>query len=445
MRGMMESGGIRLLVLALVLAVAGEVHARRQENNLSVIPAVLNGAALKPLLGVSVTQLSAFRCNEAGRLTPLTFQVDEINAAGRYVPNFGSGIARDDSPGIIDENDEIVTMLRDWGTDCPAALLSSVRGTVVRSEIRVHYLDAPAVMYFLIAERGLAPDEFLVRYDPASDRVTSSSLTLAWDLAHPAILNEMKTRDLRGRETENILDRLKFRFQAKTIGNLLTLTVTENDIEARLLGVRAGPVRVVRELRTVATPVPGFPIEAAITCLHYDRMLVVTGLYDFPKMAAMFTASMDMTVTMDFQSLKGLTVSTQQVPKGTVVDGKMLDSDRSLSMGSEPWYMANGLGLNLIGVVEVDPEMRGQSSALFIDSETAPRPPERVPGGLPELGYQFLGWENLKARKYIVRGLAIALPGFPEGGGSGFYRAFNAPVNIQTSALKADEPVLSRN
>ncbi len=446
MTGKCRWGKLLLATAAAVGVFAGVAHARRQEVNLSVIPAVLKGSMIEPLLGTPVIQLSAFRCNEEGKLSPLLFQLDEVNAQGRYVPNIGTGIARDDRPGIFDENDEIVSMVQDWGVNCPETLLAAARGTVVRVETRAHYLDGPAVAYFLAGERGLAPDQFRVKYDAANDRISSAGWTLGWDRKHPTILVEMNNNNLRGRETENILDRLKFRFRATAIGNLLTLNVSEEEIEAKLLGVRAGPLRVIREIDATATPVPGFSIPAAVTAFHYDRSLVVEGIYSFPKMAALFTSSMDMTVTMDFDRLQGLTVSTQKVPVGTRVDGKMLDSDRSLAMGNEPWYMASGLGLNLIGIVEVDKEMRGRSSALFVDSETDPRPPERVPGGLPELGYQFLGWENLKAREYKVQGYAISLPGFPEGGGSGFYKAFNLPLPFDVSTLKADaSPTTARN
>ncbi len=416
-----------------------------QSTNAFVLPAVLKGSALTPLLGLQTTRLSAFRCKEGGKVSSLVFQVDEVNPEGRYVSNVGTGVARDDKPGIIDENDEIATMIRDWGTDCPEKILSAVQGTVIRAETRLPYLAGPAVAYFLASDRALVSDEAYVKYDPATDRVTGAGMTMAFDVKNPIILNEMKTRDLRGRESENIVDRLKMRFIAQSLGNMITLHVNEEDVDDKLIGVRVGPVRVIREIMASVAPVPGLTINSAGTFIEYDRMLIAIGKYNFPKMAAMFTSSMDFEVSVDFNDLKGLTVSTKQVPQGTSVDGRMLDSDQSLAMGDEPWYMASGLGLNMVGIVEVDRDMRGKSSALMVDSEKGARPPERVAGGLPELGYQFLGWENLKAKTYTVHGMIIELPGLPEGGGSGFYKAFHADMAFDVRKLNAEDVAAAKN
>jgi len=52
-------------------------------------------------------------------LTPIPFQVDEVLPDGRYALADGPEPLADDSPGILDRDDEIAMMLSDLGDRAP--------------------------------------------------------------------------------------------------------------------------------------------------------------------------------------------------------------------------------------------------------------------------------------------------------------------------------------
>ena len=67
-----------------------------------------------------------------------------------------------------------------------------------------------------------------------------------------SMLDRWIAHEWKGKENLDLLDRQKARFRVKTLGSLLTLNITEDDFDTTLEGVRAGPVRVVREVETEA-------------------------------------------------------------------------------------------------------------------------------------------------------------------------------------------------
>lgn len=419
----------------LVLPVASHAGVSKMPVNTSLLPLILRGEQVPALQGVSVISLSAFACN-GDKPEALLFQVDELNEAGDYVPNTPTpDIPRDASPGTIDANDEVVMMVRDLGERCDESILSRLPGKAVEVRIDAPYLPSSGFVYFSISERGHVPSKGYVRYDFDRQRVVSDAQVMGYDPEQPFVLTEMSFADLSGRAGQDVLDRFKLRYRVKAMSSLVTVNVTEDDAEAKLIGVRAGPIRVIRVIDTRIAPVPGMAVNATVTYINYDRLFHGGGKFKLPGMVAAFTSSMDVSFSMDFYDLEGMRVSTKAMPNGVLVNGVMAQEEKAVALGDEPWYMASGLGLHMIGVVEVDKSLDLTAKTLFYDTHDAVHPPESKPGGVPELGYQFVGWENLQAREYKVLGTIATLPSFPEGGGSGFYNAFHAPVAVSSRSI----------
>lgn len=406
-------------------------------RNTAPFPVVIKGAKVPDLLGTSPAGLSAFTCHDGG-VAPLVVQVDEVNPAGRILPGAGTGsgtLAPDSEPGKIDANDEIVLMLKDLGEECPAERLARVQGKLVRVTARAPYLSDPGIFYLLAGERALRPSREYVRFDPAADLVSSSVISLGYLPGNASMLDRWIAHEWKGKENLDLLDRQKARFRVKTLGSLLTLNITEDDFDTTLEGVRAGPVRVVREVNVKVSPVPGLTISSDLTYYHYERLWLGDVKFQMPKAAAAFTSSMDMIAVLDFAHNDGARVSTRKQPRGILVDGKMAAEEASLDLGEEPWYLSTG-GFTLVGYVDaVGDEFPVTPRARFIDDVNRAMPPEEFRGAMAEAGYEFIGMEKLEAKVYRFIIVAALLPGFPERGGSGFYSVQRSPISIEVSSV----------
>lgn len=430
----------RICLISLMLLHLGRAAAfalvNKMPTNTNVLPLIVQGSAVPSLLGASVIKLSAFSCR-SGSIQPILFQLDEVNADDRVVPSEASAaITRDDEPGVVDSNDQILFMMKDLGDACPADQLAKARGKLTEIQVTASYLETPGVIYVLVSDRGYVPSNPLVRYDPATQTVITSSYTHGYLESPPFLYNRISYADMQGRSNEDLLDRVKVRFFIKAVGSLVRLTMTEEDVKSTLDGTRVGPLRVSRELTASIEPLPGFAVKTLVTYEHYERLWRARVKFLMPKPAAMFLNSMDVSFIHDFIDLRGIRLSTSGLPQGTLIDGKMIEQERNLTLTDQPWFMISGSGINQVTTVEYDSALKLEPTAIFIDSEAEADPPEEAPGGLPAVGFQLKNWEGLKAQWYNFGASIAPLKSFPEGGGNGFYKALHEEVGITSRALE---------
>ncbi|MCB0220300.1 MAG: hypothetical protein KDH09_11435, partial [Chrysiogenetes bacterium] len=414
----------------LVSAMRALALSSSAPTNTSVLPLVIKADQVPDLLGVNPLQLSAFACTGDDRIAPVLFQVDEFDAAGHVRASAGDSADAEESPGVIDENDEIVMMIGDLGPPCSDEQLSDVRGRLVPVSAESSYLSRPGWVYFVVAERSARVSRRYVRYSSAEDQVSAEGYDIRYEPRNPLIADYFVSHDMKSLVGENILDRQKFRFTARTLGDLVSIGIDEDDLESTLSAVRVGPVRIVREIHSVMTPVPGLTISADVTYLYYARVWEIRVAVHLPQAAALFTSSLDAVASMDYRDKLGIRLSTSAHPGGVLIDGKMLASERSLSLGDEFWYFETGEGINLVAVLSMEKDIPIAPRVHLIDGPDPANPPEAEPGGYPELGWELLGWEDLQARTYHFGILIASLPGFPERGGRGFYHVLQAPIRI---------------
>lgn len=138
----------------------------------------LHGRDLPALVEARIVSLSGFSCR-AARPEPLLFQTDERNSQGHYVAGEATGeLARDESPGVFDENDESVFMAAELGERCSPEALERVRGKLIEVEITGDNFAAPGYVYLLQADRGYVPTRARISFDEDSRQVRSSAYTI---------------------------------------------------------------------------------------------------------------------------------------------------------------------------------------------------------------------------------------------------------------------------
>ncbi|MEW6776489.1 MAG: hypothetical protein AB1405_09370, partial [Bdellovibrionota bacterium] len=397
-----------------------------------VLPAIVKGAQVPSLIGSKNKEVFAYACPK-GALVPIPVQIDDVNAEGRILPDSGpGGLVADESPGVMDATDEIVVRVKDLAPACPPAALAQLNGKVSEAAIGASYFKEKLFVYLMVGGKGAsAPTD--LRYDPAQDTIHAPGYSWGYSLKQPCLYTVMNFLDLKGREKDDLSDRLRVRMKARALGSLIRLKIDEDEVICTLHGVRTGPLRVTRELMAVVSPLPGFTVNAAVSFIHYERFLQAWIRVKMPAPAALFVSSLDVAFAHDFTDLKGLRFSTSALPGGAVVDGRMIESERRIDIGPEPWYYLSGQGVNQITTLDMEAGLKLRAVNQFIDDPAYLEPPEEIPGCLPCLGYELLGWENMQARWYTFGAAFAFLKGFPEGGGSGYYKTLRTPFEIHSA------------
>jgi len=427
-----------MMALALLLAAVSPLRAQEKRSpltNFSPRPVIITGRQAPALLGLKIDTISMARC-VGGVLGALTYQIDERNPDGFVLPdNPAPKLKPDEKPGIFDENDEIVFMFRDTGPACEQ-LPENVAGQILPLRIDTVIFPQPRYVYALVDPVRRPPMMPYVTYSAAKDRVTSPAMEVGAMQGNAAMIDHLVFPNLKGRETENVLDRLKVRITSRAVADLVTIRIDEDDLKSTLWGARAGPVRVVRHVNVVLTPVPGFTIPVTMESVQYDRLWEPRIYFTLPKSLAAFMTSQDMRFIVDFRDLRGMNFVTVVRPEGAMIDGVTGEAERDMGLGDERWFFVTGKGLNVLMMMFLSDNLKLKSNGIFIDSREDLTPPEAVPGTLPSAGFHFSGWENIKGGTYSFGGRIVTLPGFPEDGGSGWYRTYSAPIEITPEPRK---------
>ncbi|MEW6775941.1 MAG: hypothetical protein AB1405_06590 [Bdellovibrionota bacterium] len=397
----------------------------------SALVRVIEGRLLGPFLDQPIANLRAY-ANYGQGLEAVPFQVDEKNAESEYVLDEIGSDPADEKPGILDENDELVVRLVDAGLKSHQGLWPA--GSKLARELELSDPSTGRRGYFYLFSFDSPPPLSPLRptrYDRERDELESDFLKVGFIKEHPFIFNWVSSSSFDKGKKENIVDRLKVRTKARALGELVTINLDEEEIRSSLKGVRVGPVRVIRVIgaRAKIGPMPEIPFD--INYLFSGRLVQVPVEFRLPASISEFLSELDIEIGIDFRDIRGSTFSTLAINKGTLVDGKLSPTEKSVLLGDEEWIMVNGRGMNLFGVIDLDRTLTLRKEVHFLDDPQSSRPPESVAGQLPEIGFRLLNWKSLEGgRAYSFHATVADLAGFPAGGGRGFYKAIHHPPQV---------------
>ncbi len=393
---------------------------------------ILSGQESADLHGTAVGSVRVMALTEKG-FQPVPFQIDERLPDGSYASDAGKRPQKDDTPGVLDADDEIVFLARDAGFR--AAKESWPSGAAKSAEIEVSdpLTGSTGYVYVFSFPSGgpRLSDRRYVSYDPAQDRITSDTFVVGFDRKKPLILEYGVFRRMNDNgRTEDVIDRLKVRIKAVTSAGV-TISRNEDELDQEIVAIRSGPVRVIRslELSVSLPPMPKVPITADF--IFYPDYADIPVDFQIPGLINLFLKDMTVDVGVDFDKMKGVTFATLERPRGTYVDGQQPQAEREIPMGAEEWFMMQGRGLNTFVMFELDKELKKRKlkkEIHFTDSEDGSNPPESITGQLPEIGFQLSQWGGLEARKYHFEAKLHFLWDAPEKGGSGYYKSINNPL-----------------
>lgn len=364
----------------------------------------IKASELPSARGLEIKRLSLVRWRDGG-FEPVPFQIDELDEH-ELVWFSGSDHELQGTPGVFDASDELMALFRDAGEKAPGDE-EPEQGRIL-SELEVRN-PAGASLYLYLARDHEARSP--MRY--VEHNVETGVTRTPWYQLEVDPDNELNWRHLgyRGYEGDaSIIDTLKMRMSAGVLSRFTRMTLTNRNLDPRLLGVKRGAIRSVMHLETRVVisgiPVMTMQVQALRYPAHYEA-------HTYAEIPFMYRATLKeprVSVSMDGHEQYGARVKTARSGDlvGTV-DGHMDEDEREMKerglSTAEDWILFDSRrGFSLLTLLEVPDKLSGIPLELvYQDDEDKEVTPERHPGQLPNLGYEIRGWPPEDKMRFAVK------------------------------------------
>ena len=407
---------------------------------------VIRGRDVMKNRGQRIDRL-ALLAKAQGRIQPIPFQVDEINADGEWVlpdvPPYlkvkSSPVEQDEDRGALDENDELVFMLRDSGDPMSGAEFPPLAQAVDEIMLSDPVGGGRSWVYLcsFLAGPPLSDRDY-VSYLFPQNRVVSDDYELGFSLEVPFSWDYISFRG-----APNMIDRMKIRIGLKILG--IPYSRNETHFKSDLSSYKDGPVRVIRRVRSsfrlnrlLKTP------STASESIYYQNAVVVPFRVTVPvslKTVRGMVSDLSIRGGVDMQNMHGWQLLAEASDARLAIDGRMDEKEKSLQGIGASWFLLSGptgaflcrmvLNRNWDGSLQ---QLPLSTSFFYVDDDGSPDPPEFVPGQSPNVGFFIHGAENLSRGTHYYYIVNYMIRGYRQGEERAFLDILDRPVEAKVDA-----------
>ncbi len=270
-------------------------------------PIILDGSSFVGLSQqqVPIDELFLFAYNrDTGEWRQIPMQIDEVDSSGSF---FG------ETDGLLDDNDQLVFMARDAGDRAPynVWLDNSEARVHPRYEIRITDPMAPdrSGWLYLYRSSTLSRNGMpgYMTHIPSADADFPAADTIrgeTYKLAHHAetgLPDFLSVLNADGTETPDLIDRLKVRIQSKLF--FVTLNITEANFYAIATRVKAGPVRIIREVENEVRLDTAVFDTARVLLKLYPNGIILSGHLRFSAALGLSLVRVSLDMNPDIEGL----------------------------------------------------------------------------------------------------------------------------------------------
>ncbi len=356
-----------------------------------VHPVVVKGNKASAVLGTPIEDLGLMAVR-AGKLVPIPFQIDEKDEDGWvYVEGVSdAGVAG--RAGTLDAEDEIVFMLRDAGTETLPADQQPPSGKLVQ-EIRVATERGDRYAYVVTGGPVRSPARY-VRYDENRRQFESTFYNFVQSQDNLLIFDTFRA-NAGPTPDHRVLDALILDLSTGVVTRWPRLSVGVENLEARLLGVKHGPIRdvLLMQIRVVVANIPVFFIRTDM--MLYDQGISLPVRLNIPG-GEILTRVLNRPVIdlgLDMHDLQGGRFAAAVNPTGQMgkVDGKIssVEQKMNIDIPEAAWmWLESGRGWDVMLKVDIPPDWPVQADLLYVDAADpeVTFDVEDFPGALPRFG-----------------------------------------------------------
>ncbi|HXR25972.1 MAG TPA: hypothetical protein VN742_11465 [Candidatus Binataceae bacterium] len=256
-------------------------------------PVVVEGAQLRPLLGVPVNTFEVLAGRD-GKLNPIPFQVDPATteAAAASVPRCSP---TDEKGAPLRAADELVMLLSDFGdaansaTPLPAGALEIAIKDPLGGPDRYAYVDA--------AKNPRRSTLSYVQFDPSTERVETDFYRFGLSNGWPS---DFTYQNQRFEHRPSLIDRLNVSMSSRVFG-VFPYAMTEHDLRISQPVVRCGPVRVTLRYHYAVTLIAGIRSPSVVVPIAFYRQYITSPLaVHFPWLPRLFFGGTRIRINVDY-------------------------------------------------------------------------------------------------------------------------------------------------
>lgn len=342
------------------------------------------GKDVPGLIGSETRDLHLYACS-GGSLEPIPFQADKRDSDGRYV--FPNDEQRDPlrDGSRLDDNDELVFMVKDAGGRCSRAWADGAsRGVEIEISDPVDGGRAWAYLFERPGRKAPPVEDYVsYRVEDGEEYVTATNYIFGQPLGY-TYYDLIRLRRPDGSFGEDLLDMLKVGMKARLLNGSIPVIIPEQEIRARTFGTIDGPVRVIRdEMDYVYVKMLNINWNTEYFITYYMNGNISPVEFSVPVhlhrlfLEVKFYWALDLNETMN-----GAVMKNPSNPKGIILDGVQ---DKEYDRKSDNSYMTiTGPQGSMIDSMVLEEELgRQMIRTTYLDEDPSrTEPGEDHPGQL---------------------------------------------------------------
>ncbi len=424
---------ILALAVVSVTAAGGQKSLQRSEDQI-----IVAGRTLPAAMGWPIAQVRAFRFAQ-GQAVPIPFQIDEKLKNGKYALTAGNDRQADD--GVFDDNDELVFMASDTGDQGAKSALPNQPTAVAELTISDPADGGKAWVYLARYETNpppLSTGDYVV-YDNTRTFIDTLRYQMGFHQQALLSIGHLSVKPAGGGDNTDIVDRLKVRFSATTLGGMVKIEKNENEFVSRTLGWIDGPVRIVRAtanqmmLWKIKTP------SAYLYNIYYVNSFEFPTEVNLPFNPAAVMSDIHFRVTSDgICGQKGKLFYNSNNLAGMVIDGAMSDAENKLNLDPYKWSAVTGPNNSYAWINRLVYDAAATPAVpklYYRDDRTSLDNPEDDPGQCGEVGYSLINLEKVKKGKLRLLSIMYNAPQFTLNKVNRYMQILDRPLKVSGQLL----------
>lgn len=399
---------------------------------------IIHGNQLKHTLNKKISSLSLF-ASMRGKAYPIPFQVDEIDPKGEWVlTNLPAGLDedikadKDSDNGRVDENDELVFMLKDTGGRLSKKNYPENAEAVDEIEITnpANGRKAWAYLCSFTKDPPLSNIDY-VKHVSSENKIYNDSYVLKFPAERPVFPDYLSISGY-----DDILDRVKLRIKVRIFG--IPYSLDETEFVSKLSLYNDGPVRTIRRTRNSIKIMGIFRTpSAAVEMISYRNICILPMRVLIPLNIKSFKSvfSVKLRAGADFYNVKGWRFRTDVHKEWVNIDGKMDRVEEAINGTDVSWFLLAGENRAFLirAILNRNPDGSYQDTPFtphlyYVDNDCADDPPEEIPGQSPNVNLWMDGFENLTKGTLYFYMIFYIMDNYKDGMESQYLQILDKPV-----------------
>lgn len=437
------------MLIAVLFLEAGAARSKKGAKSTmkrEIDYVIINAKILKNNLKKDISNMGLFAFRN-GNISPIPFQIDEMNPEGEYVlTQIPPGDLADEDlkpeqdvdNGLLDDNDQIVFMIKDSGDRISGKKDLPPNATSVDEITLVDPLNKGKSWVYLCSFKG-NPDTSnidYIKYQFPQNLLVSKNYVVGFDKEVPVFPGYLTIHG-----SENIVDRVKVRVNTKIF--FIPYSVDEEDLVSKISLYKDGPVRVIRRTSTAIRFMGIFKTPyLAIEMVAYDKIAMIPIRMNVPFNIIDYKGVLSalLRAGVDFYNVRGWKMKTNVHSKWVDLDGKMSNMEKMMNGQDMNWFLLNGEGKAFLVriIMNRKPDGSYQDTPItphlyYMDNDKLEDPPENIPGQSPNVLYQLDGFENLKKGYLYFYTIFYIIDNYEDGMEKEYLRIIDKPIEAYSN------------